>query len=269
MIDTHAHLNHSQFDTDRDQVIQKAFDAGVDKIVEIADSQGEWLAACHLARRYPGKIWAALGFHPHYAADFKAEHGHILRSFLKQSPQALAIGEIGLDYAKSEAAADIQKETLKAMLELAGETGKPIVLHCRNKNGEGRGEDAFDDLFGMLEQHWKPGARARFSGVLHCFSGGVREAARTADFQLALGVDGPITYPKNQNLRDAIKAAGLSRVVLETDSPFLPPQSIRGSRNDPSRLDEIARALADLFEVPCQEVVFETSKNAQELFGLI
>lgn len=270
MIDTHAHLNFSSFDQDRDGVISRAFGCGVTHIVEIADEPEEWEAALSLVRRYPGRMACAWGFHPHHAAALTGEHLETLKKNLSRS-EIVALGEIGIDYAKSEAAPEIQKKALGELLALAVEAGKPIVLHCRegrlglrSQNG-----DAYRDLFGVVEAVVGPGkGRRRFRGVLHCFSGSENDARRANDFGLALGVDGPITYPKNNDLRQAILSAGLDRIVLETDSPFLPPQSIRGQRNDPARLPEIARSVAALFGVSVEEVARRTTQNASDLFGL-
>ena len=259
LIDTHAHLNDPQFDADRDEVLRRAAAAGVARVIEIADHPEQWLPALELARRHPDRVLCAWGFHPHYAHEWKDSYVAKFKE-LGGSPLILAIGEIGLDYVKSEAPAHIQQRTFRKLVELAGAAEKPVILHCR---------EAYADLFPIMERYWKPSLRGRrFGGVVHCFSGGKEEALRAASLKLALGVDGPVTYPKNDALREALLAAGLDRLVLETDSPYLPPQSSRGKRNEPSALPEIAAKLAELFKTTPEEVSARTSRNALELFGL-
>jgi TatD DNase family protein len=255
IIDTHAHLCDAQFDVDREETLRRAFEARVVRVVEIADGVNEWDRALTLARSQPGRVYCAWGFHPHYAQDWKDSYTPL---FLEKanSPLIVAIGEIGLDYVKSTAAPHIQQRTFRKLVELASIKGLPLILHCR---------EAHDDLFPILEKYWRRPA-GRFGGVLHCFSGGLAEAKRAADLGLALGVDGPITYPKNEALREAVKSAGLDRIVLETDSPYLPPQSLRGKRNEPANLQEVLRKLADMFEVSPEEAAKRTSKNAADLF---
>ncbi|MEK7287540.1 MAG: TatD family hydrolase [Elusimicrobiota bacterium] len=261
MIETHAHLNDPIFDTDRDRVIANAFEIGIAKIIEIADSPQDWEKALALTQSYPGRILCALGLHPHYALDWNENLNETLRRHL-QSPQVAAIGEIGLDYAKSQAAPESQAKALIGMLKVANDAGKPIVLHCR----EGLFGAAHDDLFDILKDQWKPKTQSRFHGVMHCFSGKALQAQRAAYMRLALGVDGPVTYPKNDALRQILKSAGLNSLVLETDSPYLPPQSIRGQRNDPSRIPDIARELANIFQTTTEEIDRVTTQNARELF---
>ncbi|MBI4056211.1 MAG: TatD family hydrolase [Elusimicrobia bacterium] len=265
LIDTHAHLNDLKFDPDRDAVIRNAFQVGVQKIIEIADGYQEWINALTLCRKYPGHLFCAWGFHPHHALLWQDSFVEILRKNL-DSPLIVAIGEIGIDYAKSEAPPHIQQRTLRKMIELANDMSKPLVLHCREGQPPTK---AHEDLFHLLEKYWKPKfVNKRLHGVLHCFSGTTVEAARAISLKLALGVDGPVTYPKNDRLREALFSAGLDKIVLETDSPYLPPQSIRGQRNDPSRIREIAQALAALFKISPEEVASQTTKNAQELLEL-
>jgi TatD DNase family protein len=259
LIDTHAHLNDAQFDADRPAVLERAAKSGVLRVIEIADHPSQWEPALDLARRQPERVLCAWGFHPHYAHEWKDTYVDLFRE-KATSPLIVALGEIGLDYVKSEAPAHIQQRTFRKLIELATSSNKPVVLHCR---------EAHADLFPILEKYWKPRLQGRrFGGVLHCFSGGREEALRAVDLKLALGVDGPVTYPKNDGLRDAILAAGLDNLVLETDSPYLPPQSSRGKRNEPGAIREIAAKLADLFKVPFEDVARRTSRNAQDLFGL-
>ncbi|MBI4369886.1 MAG: TatD family hydrolase [Elusimicrobia bacterium] len=264
MIDTHAHLNSPDFDTDRNEVIEKALGAGVRQIIEIADEPKEWDGALSLARRYPQKIYCAWGWHPHYAGQKNDKALNRLEN-QKLPSEILAIGEIGIDYFRSRSDPQSQKMILERLLNIAAKLQQPIIIHAR-EGAEGR---AFDDLFSVLKSLWRaPLAQRRFQGVIHCFSGGPHEARQALDLGLALGIDGPITYPKNTALRETIKTIGLAHLVLETDSPYLPPQSIRGQRNDPGQIPTIADCLTSIFNLPRQTIAEKTTHNAAELFGL-
>lgn len=256
--DTHAHLSDKQFDPDRAAALERAQAAGVTRVVEIADSPEDWEKAVALARARP-QVRAALGLHPYYADKWSPELGDALRNKARL-PEVVAAGEIGLDYAKCPLGPEVQKPALLGMLEAAVSAGLPVVIHCR---------EAFADLLPILEDFYRliP-ASGRFRGVLHCFSGGVEEARRACRLGFALGVDGPVTYPKNEPLRQALKSAGLAALVLETDSPYLPPQSSRGKRNEPAAVPEIARALAATFGLPVEQVAEATTRNALELFRM-
>lgn len=260
LIDTHAHLGDGAFDPDREAVLERALAAGVEFIVEIADSPADWEKALSLCRARPSQVRCALGLHPYYADQWPGE----LRAKLVRAaavPEVAAVGEIGLDYAKCPLPPPQQKTALSGMLDAAEEAGKPVVLHCR---------DAYADLLELLESRLsgRPPGKERFRGVVHCFSGDKEQALRCVALGFALGVDGPVTYPKNHGLREALAAAGLGSLVLETDSPYLPPQSSRGKRNEPSAVAEIAAGLAAALKLPVEEVARATSANARELFRL-
>ncbi|MBI3548877.1 MAG: TatD family hydrolase [Elusimicrobia bacterium] len=260
LFDTHAHLSDPQFDADRDDVVRRAQDAGVTTLVEIADAPADWERALALSRRYPEAIRCSLGLHPYHADQWSEELGRSLPEKARLE-EVVAIGEIGLDYnPKCGVAPDVQKRSFERMLDLAWACGKPVVLHCR---------DAYADMMPILENFYarKP-IRRRYHGVLHCFSGGVPEALKGVSLGFALGVDGPVTYPKNDPLRAALKAAGIECIVLETDSPYLPPQSSRGKRNEPAALREIAAKLAAVFGTDAETIARETTRNGLRLFSL-
>lgn len=266
LFETHAHLCDARFDADRGEVLERARAAGVSQIVEIADAPQEWEKALGLARSHPGLALCAIGFHPHYAHEWQPASALKLAE-VGSRPEVVAIGEVGLDYVKSEAPPERQAEVLRRALEVARRLDKPVILHCR---------EAYADLCSILEGFYiKENGRGRgvasggrFSGVVHCFSGGTKDAGRCVELGFALGVDGPVTYPKNEGLRDALRSAGLKNLVVETDSPYLPPQSLRGQRNEPANLIEIARKLAGLFGVAVEEIAAQTTRNARDLFRL-
>lgn len=252
--DTHAHLGDARFDPDRAEVLARGLARGVTRIVEVADAPADWERSIGLCRANPDLLRCALGLHPYHAPEWSPE----LEGRLARSPEVVAVGEVGLDYAKCAVPRAIQEEALLKMLALAGRLRLPVVLHCR---------DAYADLLHLLAGFY--GGRppeGRYRGVLHCFSGNAEEALAAVRLGFALGADGPVTYPKNDALRAALQGAGLDALVLETDSPYLPPQSRRGERNEPGLLPEIAAKVAVLFDVPVSEAARRTSANARDLF---
>ncbi|TPW18187.1 MAG: TatD DNase family protein [Elusimicrobia bacterium] len=251
-------MNDAQFDADRDDVLKACVAGGVTRFIEIADSPADWDRAVALSRARPF-VRASLGLHPYYAAEYSDALAESLPRKAKL-PEVVAVGEIGLDYVKGKDAPEVQKAALTRMLAAAWAAALPVVLHCRG---------AYPDLLAILEAAYAGKARAgRFHGVVHCFSGETPEALRSVELGFALGVDGPVTYPKNEALRAALKAAGLDSLVLETDSPYLPPQSSRGKRNDPRSIPEIAAAVGRLFNVDAEEAGRRTAQNGLDLYRL-
>ena len=256
--DTHVHLGDAQFDADRDAVLARALESGVGRLVEIADNPAEWDRAIALARANPDRMRCSLGLHPYYADQFDDHFIARLKEALASAPEAVAIGEIGLDYAKTQISPDIQRRAFSEILAAGRDWNVPLVIHCR---------DAYMDLVPMLRSVFtgRPEGR-RFWGVVHCFSGTPAEAAACASLGFALGADGPVTYKKNDALREAFRAAGPDVAVLETDCPYLPPQSSRGKRNEPRAIPEIAARLAEVWSLPVEEVARRTTANASALY---
>lgn len=257
-VDTHAHLGDPQFDPDRDAVFARAEAAGIARLVEIADHPDEWARAVAIARARPANARCTLGLHPYYADLYDDAFLPKLRAALDAAPEAVAIGEIGLDYARAEVAHDVQRRAFADIAAAAKSWGVPVVVHCR---------DAFADLIPILSAVYgaKPPDR-RFWGVVHCFTGSPEQAQDCLRLGFALGADGPVTYKKNDPLREAFRRAGPDATVLETDSPYLPPQSARGKRNEPAAIVEIAAKLAEVWGVPLDEVARRTTANAAALY---
>lgn len=256
-IDTHVHLCDERFDADRAEVIARSAAAGVTRLVEIADGPEEWAQAAALAKSYPGAVLCALGLHPYHADRFGDGFLEKLKTAVAECG-AVAIGEIGLDYAKSEVPRETQLTAFRALARAGRDWDIPLVVHCR---------DAYADLLPvLLELFPKPHASHRFWGVVHCFSGGPDEAEALKKIGFALGADGPVTYKKNDVLRDALRRAGPDCVVLETDCPYLPPQTIRGQRNEPVGVIEIAKKMSELWSISPDEVAQATSRNARDLY---
>ncbi|HOX21883.1 MAG TPA: TatD family hydrolase [Elusimicrobiales bacterium] len=265
--ETHSHLCDGSFDADRPAVLKAAADAGAQFLVEIACAPADWPKAEALANGNPGFVYCAFGVHPQdcHLLDAQALAG--LEKFLGQ-PCARALGEIGFDYARCDNSPEKQREAFDVLCALANKTGLPLVLHCRNPFEGNAKQDAYADLFGALKSVWKPQFGKPFTGVLHCFSGEAKDASAALDLGLALGVNGTVTYPKNGPLREIFKKTGLQKLVLETDCPYLPPQSRRGKRNEPSYVPETAQALAAVFGCSVEEVLETTLQNSRSLFGI-
>ena len=263
--DTHLHLCDSKFDADRDAAIQRALAAQVTTLIEIAESPAAWEPAIRLAEKHPF-VYASLGIHPHYAhqagpAEWPALEQK-MRALLRH-PKVAAVGECGLDYVRMQNTAEQQAFLFRRQLTLAKEYGKPIVVHCR---------DAHADTQKMLKEFYPETSlvveRPDPVGVIHCFSGDWPDAQTYLMRGFFLGVDAPVTYPSSKKLQEIVTRLPLERLVLETDSPYLPPQTHRGQRNEPSHLPAIAEAVGSLKRKTRDEVAETTTRNARALFRL-
>ncbi|WP_322801806.1 TatD family hydrolase [Thermoflexus sp.] len=253
LIDTHCHLDDPAFDEDREEALARAREAGVEVLVIPSVTLERIPAALQLAERYPG-IYVAVGIHPHAALTFSPAALTQLQEWARH-PRVVAIGEIGLDFYRDLSPREAQREAFRAQLELAGELGLPVIIHQR---------EARDAVMEELER-WvaaRPGAW----GILHAFSGDAAMARAAAAWGFALGIGGPITYPRAEALREAVQAVGASALVLETDAPYLPPQPYRGRRNEPAYLRLIAEALARVLNLPLEHIAEQTHRNARRIF---
>ena len=253
MFDTHAHVHDKAFDADRDAMLARAREAGVTRIItigtDIADSaRAQAAAAAH-------DIEYAIGIHPHEAVDAPPDVPAALDALIAAGARApRAIGEMGLDYFYDHSPRDVQRRVLITQLRYASERGIPAIFHQR---------DAFDDFIAVLEEH---GAKTR--GVVHCFTGDTEQAKRLTDgFGLYLGIGGVATFKTAQNVRDAVRAVGTDRIILETDCPYLAPVPHRGKRNEPAFIAATAATIAGLFDLDSSEIVSRTTENAVALFG--
>lgn len=258
LFDTHAHLADGQFDEDRQAVLDRALAAGVSRVVEIADAPSDWEKCLEIARARPGQVRVSLGLHPYYADQYSPALLERLEP-LVGLPEVVAVGEIGLDYVKAEVGREAQLRAFEALASACKTWDKTIVVHCRG---------AYEDLRAVLARVFPQKRASGFWGVIHCFSGTREDALFCRDLGFALGVDGPVTYPKNDPLREALKAAGPDCLVLETDAPYLPPQKLRGKRNEPANLKDIAVRLAEVCGKLHSELAEITTRNAETLYRL-
>jgi len=253
MTDTHAHVHDPAFDTDRDEMLRRAREAGIGRIVTVGCSVDDSRRAIACARDYG--LRATVGIHPHEAASAPDDLTAVL-SDLAADETVVAIGETGLDYHYDFSPRDVQQRVLRAQIRFARNRDLPLVFHHR---------EAFDDFVTILREEFSPPLR----GVVHCFTGDRRQARTlTQEFGLLLGIGGVLTFKNAQPLRDAVRDVGLQSLVLETDCPYLAPVPLRGQRNEPAFVVHTARALADLIGMPLDDVVAVTDANARTLFGL-
>jgi len=268
LIDSHAHIDSPRYAEDREAMLRRAADAGVGTILAIGlgENPSEMHQALDLCRQFNGQpgmpqIYASAGIYPHNAGD--ADEAALAKlDGLLAEPEVIACGEIGLDYYHEGAAHDLQREKLIAQLEVAAARKRPILIHCRPKDGL---HDAWDHLFEVLEEHWRP---TGLGGIMHCFSGGWEQARHSLDLGFLVSFAGNVTYPKAQALRDVASKLSLDAVLVETDAPWLAPAPERGKRNEPAFVVRTAEALAEVMGVSREEIDSATTKNFQRLFRL-
>jgi len=269
LTDTHCHLDFRKFDEDRATVIERAEKAGLVRILIPALSVTSSLSAIKLAESHP-MLYAAIGVHPTEASDFRLETLEELRK-LSVHPKVKAIGEIGLDYYWDSAPHDVQKQALKAQLELATELELPVVIHLREK-GDAAGGPCAEDAMSILEE-WVAGLGVEKEtlkqnpGVLHSFSGSVETAQRAIGLNFYIGITGPITFKNAQYKQAMVAQLPLENLLIETDAPYLSPHPHRGKRNEPAFVSEIADKIAQLQSRNQEEVAAITTSNAARLFS--
>ena len=263
LVDSHAHLEGKQFQADREQVISRAQEAGVETIVAIGNGDGPGTLDCgiQLAQKYEC-MYATVGIHPH-EAKLVTDAAFVELGQLAKRPGVIAWGEIGLDYFYDHSPRELQQQVFVKQMELARGAKLPIIIHCRpSGNNE---EDAWDDCLRLIGQHWAPSG---LGGILHCFTGSWTHAKRALDMSFMISFAGNVTFPKAQQIRDAAKKVPLDRMLIETDSPYLAPVPHRGKRNEPAFVKETARQIGELRGLSTEEIGRQTTKNFYRFFSL-
>ena len=266
LIDSHAHLDSERYAEDRAAMLARAWEAGVGTILSIgigeqAAGMDRALEVCRAFNGLPEvpKLYASAGVYPHNTHELNEEILEKLDHLLAQ-PEVIACGEIGLDYYHEGAPHAVQRVGMIRQLEIAAARKRPILIHCRPKDGM---TDAWDDLFEILETHWRP---TGLGGVMHCFGGGWEQARRSLDLGFLVSFAGNLTYPKAQPLRDVAAKLPLEGVLVETDAPWLAPELDRGKRNEPAWVLRTALVLGQLLSKDKEEIASATTKNFFRLF---
>ena len=261
-VDSHAHLDGKQFDSDREQVIARAREAGVQTMVAIGNGDGPPTldAGIQLAEKHPF-MYATIGIHPH-EARLADDTAYQTMEQLARHPKVIAWGEIGLDYHYDHSPRDTQKQVFARQMELAAAAKLPIVIHCRPSDGS---DNAWEDCLGLIKDQWAPKG---LGGILHCFTGNWEQAKRALDMGFMISFAGNVTFPKAQQIRDAALEVPLDRMLIETDCPYLAPVPHRGKRNEPAFVKETARKLGELRGLSMEEVGEHTSRNFYNFFKL-
>lgn len=269
-VDTHAHLDQEEFDADREAVVARSRQAGVEAIVCVGISADSSRATLRLAATQEG-VYAAVGIQPNYCAQAVADDWQRIVA-MADDPRVVALGETGLDRHWDYTPFDLQQDYFDRHLQLAARRGLPVVIHCR---------EAEVDLLPMLRAaashrrgvfHVPPNGRGPLRGVLHAFGGDAATATECLELGLYISFAGAVTYrnKKFQPLREVAAAVPGDRLLIETDSPYLVPHPLRGKwkRNEPANVVHTARCLAELRGVRPEELAAETTANARRLFGL-
>ena len=259
LTDTHCHLDFSRYDQDREFVLDRAWDAGLERILNPGIDLQTSSAAVNLAREN-NRIYAAVGVHPNSTLTWDPYSSSKIESLIRQ-PKVVAIGEIGLDYYRDRAPKDKQQDILCQQLELAEGFDLPVVVHTRNKSLEDR--SCITDLIAILSE-W--GAKENNCGVVHSYSGNQSEATKLISLGFYIGITGPITYKNARSLRELVSSIPIQRLLIETDGPFLTPHPHRGKRNEPAFVKFVAKKIAEILDCSWEFVADQTSKNAQKLF---
>ncbi|RYG72704.1 TatD family deoxyribonuclease [Lentibacillus lipolyticus] len=253
LVDTHVHLNVEQFAEDREETIQRAFEAGVHYMVVVGFNRETIPLALELAEQYE-TIYAAVGWHPVDAIDMRDEDLEWIEE-LTAHPKVVAIGEMGLDYHWDKSPKDVQKDVFRKQIGLAKKVGMPIIIHNR---------EATEDIIEVLQEE----NAKDVGGIMHCYNDDAKYVPTFLDMNFYISLGGPVTF-KNATLpKDVAVEVPLDRLLVETDAPFLAPHPNRGKRNEPAYVKLVAEKIAELRGMPFDEVSRITTENAFAFFQI-
>ncbi len=251
--DTHTHLYSEEFDQDRDEMIQRAIDAGVTRFFIPAIDAAATQSMYDLEKNYPDNVFLMMGLHPTYVKDnYEDELKHVETELSKR--KFYAVGEIGIDLYWDKTHLKEQQIAFKRQIQLAKQYKLPIVIHCR---------EAFDEIFEVLEEE----KSEDLFGIFHCFSGTLEQALQAISYNMKLGIGGVVTF-KNGKIDQFLNQIDLKHIVLETDSPYLAPIPYRGKRNESSYLINVIAKLSDVYGVSAEEIAAITTQNSKDVFGI-
>lgn len=251
--DTHTHLYSELFDEDRDTMIKRAIQLGINRFFIPAIDSAYTNAMLELERAFPENIFLMAGLHPTSVKEnYKDELAHVENMLSKR--RFYAVGETGIDLYWDTSTLAIQQEAFKYQIQLAKKYQLPIVIHCR---------DAFDEIFEVLESENHNG----LFGIFHCFTGTLEQAKRAISFNMKLGIGGVVTF-KNGKIDQFLNQIDLKHIVLETDAPYLAPVPYRGKRNESAYIIEVLSKLSEIYNVPSEKIATITTQNSKEVFGI-
>jgi len=253
LIDSHAHLEMTDFDRDRDRVIDRALAAGVSHIITVATTVPDARKALNIAQKNE-PVYVAMGIHPHEVKDISGDDYDELRSLAKER-KVVAFGEIGLDFYRNHSPREVQLTRFRELLRLGKDLGLPIVLHDR---------DAHAEILKILEEE----RNGQWKGVFHCFSGDINMAMEVLGMGFLISIPGTITFKKSTTQQEVVRRIPLEKILLETDCPYLAPEPFRGKRNEPAYIRNTAEKVASLKGLSFEDVARITSLNTKLLFGV-
>ncbi|MCK9186704.1 TatD family hydrolase [Candidatus Gracilibacteria bacterium] len=256
LIDTHAHLMLKEFEGDFDEVLLKAKEAGVEKIINIGCDVKTSQVAVEMAEKYEN-MYATLGVHPDDAVLATEDLMDEWKNLILKNKKIVAIGECGLDYFKNEIPAEMQKQAFALQIDLAKAAKIPLIVHCR---------DAYDDCLEILDEKFDWNEK-NIGIVFHCYSGNLSFAEKLWERGIFTSFTAIVTYPNAKDVQEVAKEVPLDRFMVETDCPFLAPQLYRGKRNEPAYVLEVAKKIAELKNISLEEVIEISGKNAFGFFG--
>ncbi|WP_339653679.1 TatD family hydrolase [uncultured Salegentibacter sp.] len=253
LTDTHIHLYSEDYEKDRDELIENAFQQNIERFFLPAIDSETTEAMYELEARYPENVFLMMGLHPtHVQENYEEELIHVEEQFERR--RFYAVGEIGIDLHWDKSTLAIQQEAFRRQIKLAKKYKLPIVIHCRK---------AFDEIFDILEEEKSDD----LFGIFHCFTGNLEQAKRALSYNLKLGIGGVVTF-KNGKIDKFLNEIPLKEIVLETDGPYLSPTPFRGKRNEPEYLIKVAEKLAEIYEKPLAEIAEITTQNSKDIFGI-
>jgi len=258
-VDSHCHIDGEAFDADRDEIIQRAKDAGVKIMLNVGTGNphtGEIKKAVEVAENYEN-VFASVGVHPHDARVYDDKAENYLIDLMKSSEKVIAWGEIGLDFYYDHSPREIQIEVFKKQIRIAKDLNSPIIIHSRDANEETveilQDECSYENFRG---------------GIMHCFGGTAEMAQELIKIGFLVSFAGNVTFKKAENLREAARVVPLDKLLIETDCPFLTPVPFRGKRNEPSFVVHTAKFLADFYEITLEDLARATTQNFLNFFNL-
>jgi TatD DNase family protein len=253
LTDTHTHLYSEEFDHDRNEMIQRAIDAGVSRFFIPAIDSTCTESMYDLEKNHPENVFLMMGLHPTYVKEnYEEELEHVTNELAKR--KFYAVGEIGIDLYWDKTHLPQQQIAFRKQIQLAKQYKLPIVIHCR---------EAFDEIFEILEEE----KSEDLFGIFHCFSGTYEQALQAISYNMKLGIGGVVTF-KNGKIDQFLNQIDLRHIVLETDSPYLAPIPFRGKRNESSYLINVAAKLAQIYKLSEEEIAAITTENSKVIFGI-